>query len=327
MTKVRILSSEHVNGLASPADYVNAVESAYHERGNGAPADPPSVLPYENESGVFTHYAGVLPRMGVMGGNMYGYRSDGGGASSFITPLFDAESGEPLAIIDGASMNPYKTGAAGAVAVDALATSSASTVGIFGSGPQAKAQLSATATIRDLTNVTVFSPTRESRETFATEMNDELSAGVEAVDTSEAAVKDSDIIITATNSPTPVFDGSLLETGAHVTAMGQYLPEARELDSTTISRSVYVPDLNERALEKAGAFLQARDDGVVTEEDIHGELGEVLTGDVTGRLSEDEITVFDSGGTAIETVAAANLVYKRAVQKDIGEIVSFSSVK
>lgn len=326
MTKVRILSSEHVSGLASPADYVNAVELAYHERGNGAPADPPSVLPYEDESGVFTHYAAVLPDTGVMGGNMYGYRSDGG-ASSFITPLFDTETGKPLAMIDGASMNPYKTGAAGAVAVDALATSSASVVGIFGSGRQAKAQLRATATVRNLTDVTVFSPTRESRETFATEMNEELSANVEAVDTSEAAVKNSDIIITATNSPTPVFDGALLETGAHVTAMGQYLPEVRELDSTTISRSVYVPDLYERALEKAGAFLQARDDGVVTEEDIHGELGKVLTGDVTGRLSDDEITVFDSGGTAIETVAAANLVYKRAVQEDVGEIVSFSSIK
>jgi alanine dehydrogenase len=140
-------------------------------------------------------------------------------------------------------------------------------------------------------------------------------------------VRGSDIVITATDSPTPVFDGSALEAGTHVTAMGQYLPETRELDSTTVGRAVYVPDLSERARENAGAFLQARDAGVVTEEHIHGELGDVLVDSVPGRVSEDEITVFDSGGTAIETVAAANLVYERAVEEDLGEVVSFASLE
>lgn len=323
MTEVRILSSEDVNGIASPAEYVGIVEAAYIERGKGAPADPPSVLSYGDPSGVFTHYGAVLPEMGVMGGNMYGHRPDEG-SSRFITPLFDATTGEPLAIIDGTSMNPSKTGAAGAVGVDALATENASKVGMFGTGIQARAQLRATATVRDLTTVKVFSPTRESREAFAMEMDSRLGANVTPVETSDAAIKNSDIVITATNSPTPVFDGSLLEDGAHVTAMGQYLPDVREIDSTTVKRAVYVPDLYERALSNAGAFLQACDEGVVTEEDIHGEIGEILVGDAPGRVLDDEVTVFDSGGTAIETVAAANLAYERASEEDLGVTVPFS---
>jgi alanine dehydrogenase len=241
-----------------------------------------------------------------------------------VLPIFDADSGEPLALLDGASMNPFKTGAAGAVGVDALAPVDADDVAVIGSGPQARGQLLATATVRDFDRVEVYSPTQAHRQEFAAEMNERLDATVAAVASSAAAVEGADVVITATNASDPVFDGDILEAGTHVTAMGQYHPKKRELDTTTIERATYVPDLRARVTQDAGSFLHAMDAGVVTEDDIHAELGEVLVGDAPGRESPEDITVFDSGGTAIETVAAGKMLYDRAVEAGVGDEIDFA---
>ncbi len=221
-------------------------------------------------------------------------------------------------------MNPFKTGAAGAVGVDALARDDAETLAIIGSGAQARGQLRATTTVREFTDVRVYSPTTDHREAFASEFDDRLEADVRAVDSSTAALRGADVVITATRASEPVFDGNDLEPGAHVTAMGQYATDRRELDTTTLERATYVPDLRERATFDAGAFLAALEAGVVTEDDIHAELGEVVAGNAPGRTSADEITVFDSGGTGIETVAAAYLLYERALEAGVGTEIEFS---
>ncbi|ELZ82990.1 ornithine cyclodeaminase [Haloferax elongans ATCC BAA-1513] len=323
MTETLFLTSDDVNGLATPAEYVDAVREGYRQRGEGAPAEPRTKLLNRDPPGMFTTYAAVLPETGAMGGYMY---SAGFGAEDawFMTPLFDADSGEPLALLDGASMNPFKTGAAGGVAVDALARDDATSVALIGSGAQARGQLRAVAAVRDLDSVWVYSPTKESRESFAGEMDRRLDASVAAVASSAAAVEGADIVITATTASESVFDGDLLEPGTHVTAMGQYHPDKRELDATTIERATYVPDLRERATMDAGSFLAAMDAGVVDEDHIHAELGEVVSGRATGRTDDDEITVFDSGGTGIETVAAAYLLYEKAAEDGLGTTIEFS---
>lgn len=323
MTEVRILSSTDVETLATPAEFVDTVWEAYDERGRGAPAEPRTALTNDEPAGMLTTYGAVLPELGTMGGYMYS-AGFGAGDAWFVTPLFDAESGSLLALIDGASMNPYKTGAAGGVAVDALARADASVAGVFGSGAQARGQLKATAAVRDLAEVRVFSPTQEHRKEFAEELDDYLGAALHAVDSPGAVLNGVDIVITATNSPEPVFDGNALPDGTHVTAMGQYHPEKRELDATTIERSVYVPDLRSRVSQDAGAFLQAREAGIIGDDHVHAELGEVVAGMAPGRTDEDQITVFDSGGTAIETVAGATLLYEKAVEAGLGQVVEFS---
>ena len=317
------LTSEQITDLADPEEYVPAVRDGYRERGNGAPAEPRTTLFNDSPPGILTGYLAVLPDAGAMGG--YTYAAGFGEADAhFALPIFDAESGAPLALIDGASMNPYKTGATGAVGVDALAPVDTDDVAVIGSGPQARGQLLATAAVRDFDRVEVYSPTREHRQAFAAEMNERLDATVAAVASSAAAVEGADVVITATNASEPVFDGDVLESGTHVTAMGQYHPKKRELDTTTIERATYVPDLRARVMQDAGSFLAAVDDGVVTEDDIHAELGEVLVGDAPGRESPEDITVFDSGGTAIETVAAGKMLYDRAVDAGVGEEVEFA---
>jgi len=323
MTEVLFLTSEDVNGLATPAEYVDAVREGYRQRGEGAPAKPRQTLTNADPPGMLTGYMAVLPETGAMGGYMYA-AGFGAADAHFVLPVFDAESGEPLAVLDGASLNPFKTGAAGAVGVDALAREDVQTLALVGSGAQARGQLRAVDTVRDFQRVNVYSPTKEHREAFAAEMNDEVTPTVAAVASSAAAVENADVVITATRAPEPVFDGDLLPAGAHVTAMGQYDPEKREIDATTVARSKYVPDLRERATRDAGAFIQAVEEGAVDEDHVHAELGEVVAGEAPGRERDDEITVFDSGGTAIETVAAAHMLYERARQRDLGQVIEFS---
>jgi len=318
------LTSDEIADLATPEEYIPPVREGYRERGHGAPAEPRTTLFNDDPIGMLTGYLAVLPETGAMGG--YTYAAGFGAADAhFALPIFDADSGEPLALLDGASMNPYKTGAAGAVGVDTLASVDTDDLAIIGSGTQARGQLLATAAVRDFDRVEVYSPTQTHRQDFAAEMNERLDATVAAVASSAAAVEGADVVITATNASEPVFDGDILEPGAHVTAMGQYHPKKRELDTTTIARSTYVPDLRARVTQDAGSFLHAMDEGVVTEDDIHAELGEVLVGDAVGRASPEDITVFDSGGTAIETVAAGKMLYDRAVEAGVGEEISFAA--
>ena len=323
MVEFRYITSEQLDGLATPAAYVEAVREGYRQRGEGAPAEPRTRLNSSDPPGFLTGYFAILPESNAMGGYTYsaGFESRD---AHFVLPLFDAETGEPLAILDGASMNPYKTGAAGAVAVDALAREDATRIGLVGSGTQARGQLLATTTVRAFESVAVFSPTPEHRESFADEMDDQIEPTVEPVGSSAEALAGADVVITATRADEPVFDGENLEPGTHVTAMGQYHPRKREVDATTVARSTYVPDLRARIDQDAGAYRLALEAGAIEAGHVHAELGDVVAGNVPGRTSADEITLFDSGGTGIETVAAAKLLYDRASEQDIGTVLSGS---
>lgn len=320
---VLYLSSADVADLAAPEDYVDVVREGYRDRGNGAPAEPRTLLPSPGDPGMFTTYTAILPELGYMGGYMYAAGFSGKDAW-FVTPLFDAETGELCAMLDGASMNPAKTGAAGAVGIDALARSDAMTLGVIGSGTQARGQVRAGATVRDFDEILVYSPTRAHRESFATDLDSTLTATVTSVDDTESLVPHVDVLITATTASEPVFDGTLLEPGTHVTAMGQYDPNRRELDAQTIAAARYVPDLRDRAFCDAGSFLHAVNTGAIAEDHIHAELGEVVAGEQPGRTTDAQITVFDSGGTAIETVAAAGMLYERARDQQRGTVLDLS---
>ena len=322
MTDVLFLESDELADLATPAEYVEAVRAGYESHGNDGSAEPRTKLTSEDPPGMCTGYLAVLPEVGAMGG--YSYAAGFGDADAhFVLPLFEADSGRLVALLDGASMNPFKTGAAGAVAVDELARADATSCAVIGSGAQARGQLRATATVRAFDSVDVFSPTPENRRAFAEEFDARLSAEVSAVGSAAEALSGADIVITATRAEKPVFADADLPDGAHVTAMGQYDRDKRELPAETVARSTYVPDLRARAFQDAGSFLAAREAGLVDDESVHAELGEVVVGDRPGRTSRDEVTVFDSGGTGIETVAAAWMLYRRAEEQGLGRTVGF----
>ena len=324
MLGARYLSSDDIAGLATQAEFVDAVRQAYRERGEGAPTHPRVTLETDDPAGLLNSYMAILPETGVMGGYMYSAGFADGNAR-FATPLFDAETGRPLAVVDGAGMNTYKTGAVGAVGIDALAREDADTLAVVGSGAQARGQLRAAVTVREFEDIRVFSPTPAHRESFAAEMCASLGVDVRPVADSTTAVTGADVVVTATNASDPVTASEDIEPGTHITAIGQYDPDKRELDAETVRRAVYVPDLRERAFRDAGAFLQARAAGVVDDGHIHAELGEVIAGTAPGRTDPDQVTVFDSGGTALETLASAALLYRRATERGLGTEITFAS--
>lgn len=327
MDQILYLTGREAYELADTREIIDVVREAYRQRGEGAPAKPRTTVNTEDPFRLMTNYMTILPDTGVMGGNVSAFAGEPAGG---IIGLNDFETGEQLALVESSGWNPFKTSAVGAVGVDTLAREDAHDVGMIGSGRQARAQLRAVSIVRDVETARVFSPTKANREQFAEDMADELAIDVDAVDSSVEAVTGADIVITATTSATPVLDGEQLDEGTHVTTMGNAHHEAlpRELDSVAVERAKkYVPDLRARAFQDAGAFLDAVERGIVSEDHLYSELGEIIAGAVPGRESDTEITVFDTGGTAIETVAAAFWLYREATENDAGRMLEFDRGK
>ena len=196
-------------------------------------------------------------------------------------------------------------------------------VGQLGTGYQGVTQLAAVATVREIREVRVFSRTAERRERFAAEMEAQLGLTVRAVDTAEAAVSGADIVNVITSSATPVLHGGWLAPGTHINAAGCNVISHREIDVETVRRAdLVVADSVEQARREAGDLLPAVDQGVIAWQQVR-ELADIVAGNVVGRTTADEITLFESQGVAVEDVTAAAVVYRRAVERGFGTPLSF----
>ena len=234
--------------------------------------------------------------------------------------LNSAETGAPLAIIEGTLITAMRTGAAGGVATKYLAREDSETVGVFGAGVQARTQLMAVCAMRDIERAFVYDRFEERADGFATEMSGNLNIPVETRKP-EDVVKESDIIVTATTAKTPIFDGNLVNPGTHLNSIGSFKPDVREVDEAVIRRSKIVVDQKSAALEEAGDIIIPLKAGAITEEDIYAELGELVTGIKPGRTSDSEITFFKSVGLGIQDCATAWLAYVKAKEKGVSKEV------
>ncbi|HEX9436144.1 MAG TPA: ornithine cyclodeaminase family protein [Candidatus Limnocylindria bacterium] len=230
--------------------------------------------------------------------------------------LGDAETGMPLALLDGTRLTALRTGAAGGVAAKALARPESGVVALFGAGAQARTQLAAISSVlegglREL-RIVARDPSHAAR--FAAEA---ARDGVRVVaSTAEDAVRGADIVITATSSATPVFPGRALSKGVHVTAVGSFKPTMCELDDDTLRGARIVVDQREAALAEAGE-LEGLSGADVTE------IGEVIARTAPGRRSAGERTVFKSVGNAIQDLVVASRVYERALEMGLGEEIAW----
>lgn len=231
--------------------------------------------------------------------------------------LHDPQTGELRAVLDGRLITEARTAAVSAASTRSLARAEASVLAILGSGVQARSHLEAIAIVRHLTEVRVWSPTPEHRANFVRSVGDSNFA-VRDAGSAREAVDGADIIVTATASPTPVLEGSWVSAGAHICAVGSARPNMRELDTALIARARVYVDSRQAALAEAGDLVIPIEEGRWTADKIVGELGELLAGRVPGRMSPGEITIFKSLGMAIEDVAAADLVYRRAAEVGLG---------
>lgn len=235
-----------------------------------------------------------------------------------INLIFEAENGTPVAILDAHFLTALRTGAAGGVALRYLARKDAAVVTLFGAGPQARTQLEAACAVLPIKKCYLVSYRDPREKGFVREMSDRLGIEIVIMEDVEKAIYQADVVITATNSREPVFKGEWLRLGTHVTAIGSFKPEVRELDSETIRRSRVFVDNLEAAREEAGDIIIPVKEGVITWDRVEAELGEVIAGEKPGRQNADEITVFKSVGLAIQDAVVAIGAYLKAVKQDIG---------
>lgn len=219
--------------------------------------------------------------------------------------LYSVETGEPLILFQDCAINEFRTGAAGGVGAKYLARADANCVAVLGSAIHAETQLKAVAAVRDLTKVWVFSPTSAHRRAFAENLGQELKIPVKVVSSADEAVENADIVITATNSRAPVFDGSRLREGTHITSIanGDKTRTRQEIDETTIQRAdlIFVTSTETLCVNESDIFRAVRD-RTISWERVH-EISNLLLGKITGRTDDRQITLFKLQGTGIMDVA------------------------
>ena len=315
------LSEEEVAKLLPMGECIGVLEEAFKHSSDGkTDIQPRSRIRMPN--GFFHFMAAADAGHGVFGYKAYPSFA-GPGGSKFLVMLYDYESGQLLACLESARLGQIRTGAASGLATKYMAQDNASTVGVIGSGFQARSQLEAICSVRDIKQAKVFSRREERRTDFAGRMSDRLQIDIEPVSTSEECVFNSDIVVTITSAREPVFKGDSLKQGAHVNAAGGNHWMRAEIDETTISRSslIVVDDL-EQAKVECGDLLSAEARGTFRW-DMAQELRDVIGGRISGRSSNDNITLFESMGVALEDIAAAQFVYHKAVEQGVGQQLPF----
>jgi alanine dehydrogenase len=238
--------------------------------------------------------------------------------------LFEGDYGSPVAIIDAAAVTAIRTAAVSAVATKHLARRDASCLCLIGSGVQALSHLTAMAVVRTIRAMRVWSPDTDRCAALVRVAESEFGIPSTVAASARTAVEDADIICTVTTAGTPVVRSSWISDGAHVNAIGAHRPTARELDSDTVRRATLIVDHMPAAMVEAGDILIPITEGVITPSHVLGDLSDVLSGRIMGRISAAEVTVFKSVGIAIEDIAAAAHVYSAAVARDIGTSVRLS---
>ena len=238
--------------------------------------------------------------------------------------VLEADTGRPLALLEGGTLTALRTGAASGAATKALARPESRVLAVFGAGTQGRTQAEAVCTVRPIERVWVYDVRREQAEAFAAEMAGwgPLPQDVRVATTPEEAVREADVICTATIATSPVFPDAALKPGVHINGIGAYTPEMAEVPPETVARALVVVDSREAALAEAGDLIQPIHAGRITPEHIHAELGEILLGRKTGRTSPEQVTFFKSVGVAVQDAMAAQAVLRRAQAEGLGQKVS-----
>jgi len=224
--------------------------------------------------------------------------------------LFEATHGQLLAIMDATTITAIRTAAVSGVATRLLAREDAESLAILGSGVQAGTHLAAMLHSRPIQKVRVWSRDAAHAQRFAERESKRHGIAINVMTTVQDAVKECDIICTTTSAREPILKGEWITPGTHINAVGSSVPFTRELDSTAVKIARLFVDRRESALNEAGDFLLARKEGIIEDTHIVGEIGEIMIGEIDGRRTSDEITLFKSVGAALEDLAAGVAIYK-----------------
>ncbi|MGY3766574.1 ornithine cyclodeaminase family protein [Vagococcus vulneris] len=237
--------------------------------------------------------------------------------------VIDPATGIVSAIMDGTHLTQLRTGAVQGAATELLSRKDAKIGALIGTGGQAESQLEAMITVRDLEEIRIFDIDYDRAKEFSAKVSERFSINARAAKTAQECVTGADIITTVTTSRRPTFEAAWIKKGAHINGVGSYTPEMCEIPSDMLSKAdVIILDTIDGVLQEAGDFIQPFDKGELTNEIIRGELGQLVNGTITGRTSDDQITVFKTVGTAVLDVYVANEIVENAKNKGLGTTIN-----
>jgi alanine dehydrogenase len=314
MTK--LLTKSDISRVLSMSECIEAVEAAFVAHGKGETIPPGVLATHVDGGGFHVKTAGMRTSRAYYVAKVNANFPDNPRLRQLPTVqgallLYDATDGQLLAVMDSAEITRLRTAAASAVAARHMSLVAAEVMLICGCGLQGRAHLDALLTVRrHIRRVLAYDVNREAAEAFARDVA-ARGIAVSLVDTPAQGAKQSDIVVTCTSSKEAFLRLADLRKGAFVAAVGADSDTKRELAADVLKGATVVADIREQCAQ-IGDLHHAVAEGVMTANDIHGELADVVSGKIRGRSSEDEITVFDSTGTALEDVAAAAWAYERA---------------
>jgi len=314
-----LLKESEVQSLLTMKDTIDVLDQAFKAWGEGRSVNQPRQR-IRVPNGFMHFMTAACLDHNLMGFKTYAVVN---GKATFTVQVFDIETSQVVGLIEADALGQIRTGAASGLAAQYLARPEANTVCVIGSGYQAETQLEAVYTSCNIDKAFVYSRKPENRDRFAQTMSDKLNIEVTPVNEVDKAVQESDIIITVTTARTPVFSGSALKPGACVLAAGSNHYMRQELDKETFARAdlITVDDFDQAKIE-CGELMGAVQAGMVRWEQVR-ELRDVVSGLISGRPSEDAITIFESQGIALEDVAVAAHLLKLAEQKGLGQQMEF----
>ena len=328
---VRILTKDNVAELLNMADALEYVEDAYKQLTLGNAFVPQRIAITDPAPGLTL----VMP--GIIGGEMsalatkivsvYKKNPEKYNMPTVLAKIMiqDINTGDIVGIMDGSLIIAMRTGAATGVSVKYLARKDSTVMSIYSAGVQARKQVSGVyyGLNQKLEKCKVFDFKKDTAESFKNEIEKDLGIEVEITESGDDLLSNTDIIVAATTSTTPIFAGDKVPEGVHISSIGAHAPDARELDTTTIKKaSLLVAGLKEACLAEAGDFIIPINEGFISESDIIS-IGDIITGKVPSRSSNSEITVFKSVGISAQDVAVGKLVYDRALKEGIGQDIDF----
>ena len=238
-----------------------------------------------------------------------------------VISLIDVNTGELIGIIDGSLITGMRTGATTGIATKYLSKKNSSKLSILGSGFQSKFQLMAICSVRHIKEIFINSPSIDSKSNYIHELEDLLDIPI-VIEKNITKLINTDILVTSTTSPIPLFDGNLLDNGIHINCIGAHTKETREVDLRTIEKSKVVVDERSAALREAGELIIPIQNGEITDNIIYAELAEIVSGQKPGRLTDDEITLFKSTGLSLEDISTAKFVFDKAIEKGLGRNIT-----
>ena len=318
-----VLSEKEVRRLIDIDELIEALEQAHVQFSTGKAVMPVrQVVPLLQINGRITSMPAYLSASAALGMKVVTFFQDNPKknlpAILATIQLYSVETGKLAAIMDGTYITAIRTACASVMATKILANPKTPVLGILGAGVQARAHIRALGKVRQIECVKVYSPSEKNAQRLKEEMESETRIKIEPVKTAEVAVREADLLVTATTAKEPILKSDWLKPGAHINAVGSHRPDLREIDAATMKRSKIFVDSRDAIMAECGDVLLAIKDGAIQESDASVEIGEVLAGKKPGRTSAAEITLYKSVGIAIQDVATARLVFQKARQQNAG---------